>query len=59
MNTLQVFENRVLMRIFGPNKRDEERLMSRRLKYEEPHALNSSQHIIKMIKSRSMSGVDM
>jgi hypothetical protein len=46
---LKVFENRVLMRIFGP-KRDEGTRGWRKLHNEELHNLYSSRNIITMIK---------
>jgi hypothetical protein len=48
-----VFENRALMRIFGP-KRDEVTGDWRKLHNEKLHNLYSSSHIIRMIKSRRM-----
>jgi hypothetical protein len=50
---LRVFENRVLMRIFG-SKRDEATEGSRKLHNEELHNVYSSSSIIRMIKSRRM-----
>jgi hypothetical protein len=50
---LRVFENRVLRRIFGPN-RDEVTGEWRRLHNEELHDLNSPPNVIRMIKSRIM-----
>jgi hypothetical protein len=50
---LRVFENRVLRRIFGPN-RDEVTGGWRKLHNEELHNLYSSPSIIRMIKSRRM-----
>jgi hypothetical protein len=50
---LRVFENRVLRRIFGPN-RDEVTGGWRKLHNEELHNLYSSPCIIRMIKSRRM-----
>jgi hypothetical protein len=47
----RVFENRVLRRIFGP-KRDEVTGGWRKVHNEELHNFNSSQNIIRMIKSR-------
>jgi hypothetical protein len=48
-----VFENRVLMRIFGP-KRDEETGAWRKLHNKELHDLYSSPNIIRIIKPRRM-----
>jgi hypothetical protein len=48
---LRVFENRVLMRIFGP-KRDEVTGEWRKLHNEELHNLYSSPSIIRIIRSR-------
>jgi hypothetical protein len=50
---LRVFENRVLRRIFGPN-RDEVTGGWRRLHKEELHNFYSSPSIIRMIKSMRM-----
>jgi hypothetical protein len=50
---LRVFENKVLMRIFGP-RRDEVTGGWRNLHNEEPHDLYSSPSIIRIIKSRRM-----
>jgi hypothetical protein len=50
---LRVFENRVLRRIFGPN-RDEVTGQRRKLHSEELHNLYSSPNIIRQIKSRRM-----
>jgi hypothetical protein len=53
---LQVFENRVLKRIFGP-KREEHKLW-RKLHNGEPHSLYSSPNVpnvVRVIKSRNMS----
>jgi hypothetical protein len=55
---LRVFENRVLRRIFGP-KRDEVAGGWRKLHNEELHNVYSSPSIIRMIKSRRMSGQGM
>jgi hypothetical protein len=45
-----VFENRVLMRIFGPKK--DEVIEAWRISHnEEPHIFYSSSNIIRMIKS--------
>jgi hypothetical protein len=48
-----VFENRVLRRIFG-DKRDEVTGEWRKLHNKELHILNSSQNIIRQVKSRRM-----
>jgi hypothetical protein len=50
---LRVFENRVLLRIFG-SKRDEVTGGWRKLHNEELHNLYSSPSIIRIIKSRRM-----
>jgi hypothetical protein len=50
---LEVFENRVLWRIFGP-KRDEVTGEWRKLHNEELHELYSSPSIIRIIKARKM-----
>jgi hypothetical protein len=50
---LRVFENRVLRRIFGPN-RSEVTGDWRKLHNKEFHNLYSSPNIIRMIKSRRM-----
>jgi hypothetical protein len=50
---LRVFENRVLRRIFGP-ERDEVPGEWRKLHNKELHALYSSTSIVKIIKSRRM-----
>jgi hypothetical protein len=50
---LQVFENRVLRRIFGP-KRDEVTEDRRKLHNGELHNLFSSPDIVREIKSRRM-----
>jgi hypothetical protein len=55
-DTLRVFENRVLRRIFGP-KRDEVIGGWRKLHNEELQNLNSSRSIIRIIKSRRMRWV--
>jgi hypothetical protein len=51
---LKTFENRVLMRIFGP-RREEDRSW-RKLHNDELHNLYSSPNIIREIKSRMMRG---
>jgi len=50
---LRVFENRVLMRIFGP-KRDEVTGEWRKLHNEELNDLYSSPNIVRVIKSKRM-----
>jgi hypothetical protein len=50
---LRVFENRVLRRIFGPN-RNEVKGDWRKLRNEELHKLCTLPDIIKMMKSRRM-----
>jgi len=50
---LRVFENRVLMRIFGP-KRDEVKREWRKLHNGELNDLYSSPNIVRVIKSRRM-----
>jgi hypothetical protein len=52
---LRVFENRVLKRIFEPS-RDEVTGGWRKLHNEELHNLYSSPSIIRMIKTRRMTG---
>jgi hypothetical protein len=49
---LRVFENRVLRRIFGPQR--EEDGSWRKLHNDELHNLNSSPNIVRVIKSRRM-----
>jgi hypothetical protein len=49
---LRVFENRVLMRIFGP-KREEDRAW-KKMHNNELHSLHSSPNIVRVIKSRRM-----
>jgi hypothetical protein len=51
--SVRVFENRVLRRIFRP-KREEMEGGWRRLHNEELHNLNTSQSIVRVIKSRRM-----
>jgi hypothetical protein len=48
-----MFENRVMRRIFDPN-RDEVTGDGRKVRNEELHILYSSPNIIRMIKSRRM-----
>jgi hypothetical protein len=50
---LQVFENRVLRRVFGP-KRDEVTGEWRKLHKEEPRDLYSLPNIVRVVKSRRM-----
>ena len=50
---LRVFENRVLMRIFGP-RRDKVRGECRTLHNDELYDLYSSPNIVRVIKSRRM-----
>jgi hypothetical protein len=50
---LRVFENRVLRRIFGP-ERDEVTESWRKLHNEELHGLYSSPSIVRVIKARRM-----
>jgi hypothetical protein len=50
---LRVFENRVLRRIFGPN-RDEVTGGRRKLHNEELHGLYSSPSIVRVMKARRM-----
>jgi hypothetical protein len=50
---LQVFENKVLRRIFGP-KRDEVTGEWRRLHNKELNALYSSPNVIQVIKSKRL-----
>jgi hypothetical protein len=54
---LRLFENRMLRRIFGPN-RDEVTGGWRKLHNEELHKLYSSPSIIRMIKSRRIRLVE-
>jgi hypothetical protein len=49
---LKVFENRVLRRIFGPER--EEDGSWRKLHNDELHSLYSSPNIVRVIKSRGM-----
>jgi hypothetical protein len=53
-NSLRMFENRVLRRIFGPN-RDEVTGEWRKLHNEELYELYSSPNIIRQVKLRRMS----
>ena len=53
-----MIENRVLKRIFGPNK-DEVTLEWRKLHNEELNGLYSSPDIVRVIKSRKRDGRDM
>ena len=52
---LRVFDNMMLRRIFGP-RRDEVTGDWRRLHNEELNDLYSSSNIVRVIKSRRMSG---
>jgi hypothetical protein len=52
---LRVFENRVLRRIFGPNR--EEDGSWRKFHNDELHSLYSSPNIVRVIKSRRMRWV--
>jgi hypothetical protein len=54
---MEVFENRVLRRMFGP-KREEVVGGWRRLHNEELHDLYTSSSIIRVIKSRRMKWVE-
>jgi hypothetical protein len=49
---LRLFDNRVLRRIFGPER--EEDGSSRELHNDEPHNLYSSSNVVRVIKSRRM-----
>jgi hypothetical protein len=49
---LRVFENRVLRRIFGPKREEDESW--RKLHNDELHSLYSSPNIVRVIKSRRM-----
>jgi hypothetical protein len=52
---LRVFENRVLKRIFGPNREEDESW--RKLHNDELHSLYFSPNIVRVIKSRRMRWV--
>jgi hypothetical protein len=52
---MSIFENRVLRRIFGPER--EEDGLWRKLHNDELHSLYSSPNIVRVIKSRRMSWV--
>jgi hypothetical protein len=52
---LRVFETRVLRRIFGPKREEEESW--RKLHNDEVHSLYSSPSIVRVIKSRRMRWV--
>jgi hypothetical protein len=52
---LRVFENRVLRRIFGPKREEDESW--RKLHNVEPQSLYSSPNIVRVIKSRKMRWV--
>ena len=49
---MRVFENRILRRIFGPKKDENEEW--RRLHNEELHSLYRSPNIVRVIKSRRL-----
>jgi hypothetical protein len=49
---LRVFENKVLRRIFGPKREEDESW--RKLRNNELHSLYSSPNIVRVIKSRRM-----
>ena len=51
---LRVFENRVLRKLFGPNKRDEVTGEWRKLHNEELNDLYSLPNIVRVVKSRRM-----
>ena len=55
---LQVFENKVLWKIFGP-KRDDETGEWRRLHNGELHDLYGKANIIRIVKSRNCDGQGM
>ncbi|KDR13307.1 hypothetical protein L798_12240 [Zootermopsis nevadensis] len=55
MRVLQVFENRVLRRIFGPRREDDG--VWRKLHNDKLKNLNSSPNIVRVIKSRRMRWV--
>jgi hypothetical protein len=50
---LRVFENRILMRIFGPKRDDNGKW--RRLHNQQRHYLYRSPNIVRMIKSRRLT----
>jgi hypothetical protein len=52
-HSLRDFENRVLRRIFGPQR--EEDVSWRKLHNDELHSLYSSPYIVRVIKSRTMN----
>jgi hypothetical protein len=51
-HSLRVFENRVLRRIFGPKREEDESW--RKLRNDELHSLYSSPNIVRVIKSRRL-----
>ena len=51
--SLQVFENKVLRKIFGP-KRDDQTGERRRLHNSELHDLNGKPDIMRIVKSRGL-----
>jgi len=56
---LRVFENRVLGRIFGPEREDVTKEGRRRMQNEELDNLYTPPSIIRLIKSRRMGWVGM